>query len=79
MHYVTVSNAQRYYETRKKSYFNSESCRTGTRENSISVRGPRLWDTLPIEIQNSPTVGLLKRSLIILYINSYNSVQNSVI
>ena len=64
MRYVTVAVGHRFHETRKVFYFNMESFRTVIRERSISIRGPRVWDSLPSEIQDSPSIGSFKRQLI---------------
>ena len=53
MQYVTVSDSQRLHDTRKKSYFVIEGCRTVVREKSLNVFGPKLWDSLPRNIQDA--------------------------
>ena len=63
MPYVTVSDFFRSHDTRKKSYFCINGCRTMIRENSINIYGPRLWDTLPADIQDAICLGSFKRLL----------------
>ena len=38
---------------------------------SIAVHGQRLWDSIPIAIQNSTGFGLFKRKAQDYYVNSY--------
>ena len=49
------------YETRKTSYFKLLSFRTSIRKRCISIRGPRLWYSLPADIQNCYSAVALKR------------------
>jgi len=64
LRYVTVSDSNRSHDTRKKSYFCMIGCRTVIREHSINIYGPKLWDTLPVAIQDAVCLGTLKRSLL---------------
>ena len=64
LHYVTVSDSNRSHDTRKKSYFCIIGCRTVIREHSINIYGPKLWDTLPVSIQEAVCLGSLKRTLL---------------
>ena len=71
--YVSVSNsAHRHHSMRKSFYFIHPSCRTKIRENSLSYHGPRLWETLPVSIQNSLSIGYFIRSTMAFLIASYN-------
>ena len=72
-HYATVSNVLRHHDTRPVSYFIQLRSRTDIHGHSISVHGPRLWDSLPISIQQSTGIGALKSSLWAHYISSYSS------
>ena len=73
MQYVTVSDSQRLHDTRKKSYFVIEGCRTVVREKSLNVFGPKLWDSLPRDIQDAHSIGFLKRLMLEFVCNSYTS------
>ena len=71
MHLVTVSDSQRSHFTRKKSHFTLEGCRTVVRENSVNVFGPKLWDSLPRDIQDVSCFRSLKRLMLEFLCNSY--------
>ena len=71
MRYVTVSDSKRAHDTRQNSYFVIEGCRTVIRENSINVFGPRLWDSLPDEVNFVVNLISLKRTLLEFFCNSY--------
>jgi len=72
MRYVAVSDSIRLHDTRKKPYFCNIGCRTVIREHSINIYGPRLWDTLPADIQNAIYLGSFKRLLLDYFCSSYN-------
>ena len=71
MRYITVMNTQRSYATRLSSYFNIVGYRTVMRENSVSVQGPKVWNSLPKSMQNVYSVAIFKRELITFFINAY--------
>ena len=71
MRYITVVNSQRSYITRQSAYFNMVGCRTVMRENSISVQGPRVWNSLPKLIQDVYSIAIFKHELVIFFINAY--------
>ena len=73
MRFATITDPQRLHATRTVYYFNMVGFRTVIRENSINVRGPRLWNTLPMVIQNSLSMRSLKHELVKLYIDLYTS------
>ena len=64
LRFVTVSDSNRSHDTRKKTYFCMIGCRTVIREHSMNIYGPKLWDTLPVAIQDAVCLGSLKRSLL---------------
>ena len=70
-HYVTVADTNNFYDTRKKSFFKCNKFRTSIRENSLSVRGPKQWNLLPVCIQNSCSLGTLKKSLSVYLLSVY--------
>ena len=41
------------------------------REQSLAISGPMLWNLLPVDIQNSCSVEVLKKSLTAYYLDSY--------
>ena len=62
--YFTYSNPVRPYFTRVTSIFVMPICRLEVRKNSISVRGPTLWNALPSTIQLSTSIVEFNRSMI---------------
>ena len=73
MNYISFANVERAHITRKTPYFNLIFCRTKIRQNSISVRGPKLWDSLSPDIQNSCNIGVFKRAITAHFLSLYNS------
>ena len=71
LRYITVMNTQRSYMTRLSSYFNMVGHRTVLRENSISVQGPRLWNSLPKSLQEVHSIAIFKRELVNSFTNAY--------
>ena len=63
----------RPYCTRLNNYFEYISCHTVIRQNSITFDGPRLWDSLPLLIQNSLNIHLFNRLLKSHLISGYKS------
>ena len=59
------------YNTRHSSYFNIPYCRTVVKSRCITVRGPLLWDTLPINISDSRSTSEFKRALFKYLISQY--------
>ena len=72
MQFVAVSDSLRIHDTRHKPYFVIESYRTNARENSVNVAGPKLWDSLPSNIQNASYISSLKRLMLDYICNSYD-------
>ena len=73
MHLIMVSNMERLHDTRNNPYFVSESCRTVAREMSISIYGPRLWNSFPKAIQDAHCISTLKPLLLDFLCSSYIS------
>ena len=51
------------YGMRKSHYFKVQICRTNVRVSDISVRGPKFWNSLSVEVQQCPTVEMFKRAV----------------
>ena len=72
MHYCTVLQ-QRSYSTRHDSEFSIMYSRTNIRRNCISVCGPKLWASLPVNIRNISTLSSFKKCASLFFINAYYS------
>ena len=57
--------------TRNNDYFNISHSRTITRDNAISVSGPRLWSSLPAEVQTCTSISIFKRKVSALFRSHY--------
>ena len=64
MKHVTVSDFMRPYQTRYSNYFVVHCCRTVVRENSVNIRGPKLWNSLSSVFQKCLSLGELKKDLV---------------
>ena len=69
--HVLLSETDRMYNVRTTSFFRIKRFRTTIGEGCIAVRGPRVWDSIPTDIQNSLGVGSFKRQLINYYLSLY--------
>ena len=69
--YVLLARNDREHDTRHCSFFKIKKFRTTTGENCIAVRGPRIWDSLPLEVQEKTSISLFKRELLLHYISTY--------
>ena len=71
MNHVALCDTVSLYAIRKKSCFRFDNYRTTIREQSISIRGPKLWELLPNNVKDINNIQAFKRSLIAFYINCY--------
>ena len=49
------------YSTRYSDYYRPHTCRTNIKKFSILFQGPRIWNSLPIDIKNAPSFTVFKR------------------
>jgi len=63
MNYVKFADPKRTHETRQQNLFNIPRFRTNIRQDSISVRGPKLWESLPTKVQTSSSLYLFKKEM----------------
>ena len=70
-HLVLITNKDHHYDTRTYSYFAKDSFRINAREHSISIHGPRAWDSLPSEIQDCTSLAVFKKKVSLHLINAY--------
>ena len=66
MRYVSA-NTVCVYNIRKRSYFKIKSYLTTFRQFSVSISGPKLWDSLPSDITDLYFIGAFKMALASLY------------
>ena len=74
LRYVTVADSKRFYVTRNVHFFSMAGCRTVIREHSVSICGPRVWDSLTKEIQESKSLASFKRAFVKQVVASYASL-----
>ena len=73
MKYFTVSERTSLnYSIRNPSYFKLLPFRTEIKRQSIKIRGPKLWHSLPLELQNSCSLTVFKREYLLQIFSSYN-------
>ena len=51
------------YNTRHKSELHIDRCRTKMRQSTVQFQGPKLWNSLPQNIVNEPSLGAFKNSI----------------
>ena len=49
------------YSTRYSDYYRPHTCRTNIKKVLILFQGPRIWNSLPIDIKNAPSFSIFKR------------------
>ena len=49
------------YSTRYSDYYRPHTCRTNVKKFSILFQGPKIWNSLPIDIKNAPSFTVFKR------------------
>ena len=49
------------YSTRYSDYYRPHTCRTNIKKFSILFQGPKIWNSLPIDIKNAPSFTVFKR------------------
>lgn len=54
---------QHSYNMRHVHYFVAQPFRTNIRENHISIEDPRVWESLPVPLQASESIEILKRNV----------------
>jgi len=69
--YVLFAPNYRDRDTRHSSFFKVKKFKTTVGENCIAVRGPRIWDSLPVEVQDKTNISLFKTELFLYYISMY--------
>ena len=57
------SNQVHQYETRLASQYRLHFCRTNIKQFSILYRGPKIWNSLPVSLINSPSISVFKKNL----------------
>ena len=68
---MSLANKDNVYNTRYSGYLKIEHFRTGAREMYLAVRGPKLFDSLALQIQTSTNVGLFNYSTVMYYLSGY--------
>ena len=71
MHYFTVNNITLTYALRNNNNFNLPFCRTNIRQRCVCYSGPKFWNTLPCDIQNSLCLREFKYAIRQYILNSY--------
>ena len=59
------------YNTRNSKNLDIPKCRTAKAQSSFFYRGVSIWNSLPSEILNSPSVSVFKRKLKSYYIDHW--------
>ena len=61
--YYIVNSDIHQYNTRQKNNLHIPNCRTSTKQNTISFQGPKLWNSLPMDVRSSPSIMIFKRKV----------------
>ena len=56
-----TGNQIHQYSTRYSDFYRPHTCRTNIKKFSILFQGPRIWNSLPNNIKNTPTFNIFKR------------------
>ena len=63
LQYYVVNSAIHQYSTRQNTNLHVPKCRTSLRQATIVFQGPKLWNSLPLEIRTNPSLNSFKKSL----------------
>jgi hypothetical protein len=69
---IQFSDQNRSHNTRQTHLFAIPNYRTGIREKCITIRGPKLWEEIPIYVQSIPVLSIFKRELYNFLVTNYN-------
>jgi hypothetical protein len=69
-HFILVQNIH-HHNTRQKHAFSIIYCRTTLKSMSISIKGPKCWNTLPEYIKSSKAIHIFKNMLKTFLIKKY--------
>jgi len=61
------------YETRHRRLFRISTSRTNIYKRNISVSGPKIWDSIPHELQVENNIRIFKRKLSLYFIDKYSN------
>ena len=72
--YLPVANPVRTHDTRQLLIYRPAFARSNVRLNSISVRGPKIWNLLPLSITSSLPLSVFKRTLTAHLLSNYSNI-----
>ena len=58
-----TGNQIHQHSTRYSDYYRPHTSRINIKKISILFQGPRIWNSLPIDIKNAPTLSIFKRTI----------------
>ena len=68
LHFAAVNNTKHSHNTRKFNYFVEVYFCTSIWASSLSVRGPKVWNSLPSDISDTAYLGGFKPNLITVFL-----------
>ena len=63
-HIFVTSNQVHNYNTRSANNYRSHPCRTNLKQFTILYQGPKIWNSLPSCIRDSPSLSIFKKNMI---------------
>ncbi len=60
--YFVYNSEVHGHNTRGRNQINIEYCRTVAKSFSVKIAGPRLWNSLPINLRNSASISIFKKN-----------------
>jgi hypothetical protein len=63
-HIFVTSNQVHNYNTRSANNYRSHPCRTNLKQFTILYQGPKIWNSLPSCIRDSPSLSTFKKNMI---------------
>ena len=67
----TMVSAVNPVSTRQRNNLIVPRTHTNAGEREIKVRGPKLWNTLPVDVRSSPTLNVFKKKLKSFYLTTH--------
>ena len=72
LNYFVLNLQVHHHNTRNSALFHIDCSRTNLRKFSINCTGPKLWNSIPVYIQNAKSLYIFKKSYVAYLVNSYS-------
>jgi len=61
--YYTINSDIHHYNTRQRDKLHIPTCRTLTRQSTVAYQGPKVWNTLPMDMRSSHSINIFQKKV----------------